>query len=153
MPGKKHLIEYVPERPDVGLAFVGWSAFGALLLLAISIAVLFGIYRAAVPPTPALSEQKFPAPQVDTQERQEMHRLRDDQSRALETWRWSDRQHSLVQIPIERAMRLLAGKGAHAYDPLVTEQSALTRPTAAAERTTIQSAPSVANGSRPEPNK
>ena len=153
MPGKKHLIEYVPERPGVEMTFVGWSALGALLLLAVSIGGLFGIYRAAVPPIPAPSAQKFPQPQVDTREREEMHRLRDAQNRKLETWRWSDDEHSLVQIPIDRAMQLLAKKGAHAYDPLVSGQTALSPPTAAAERTTIQGTPSGTNNPQPETGK
>lgn len=153
MPDKKHLIEYVPEPPSVGMTFVGWSAIGALLLLAVSIGGLLGIYHAIVPPIPAPSAQTFPQPQVDTGEREEMHRLRDAQNKELETWRWSDNAHSLVQIPIGRAMQLLAKKGAHAYDPLVAEPSALSPPTAAAERATIQRAPDGANIPQPEPNK
>jgi len=152
MPGKKHLIEYVPEPPGVELTFVGWSAIAALLLLAISIGGLLGIYRAAVPSVPSPSAKSFPQPQVDTRDREEMHRLRDAQNKELETWKWSDSQHSLAQVPIERAMQLLAGKGAHAYDPLVP-QSALAPPTAAAERTTIQDAPAGPASPQPESDK
>jgi hypothetical protein len=146
MTDKKHHIQYVPEPPGVGIAFVGWSAIGTLLLLAISIGGLVGIYRIAVPRTPAPSEKTFPQPRVDTSEREEMHRRRNSQNKELETWRWGDGQHSTIQIPIERAMQLLAAKGDHAYDPLITEQSALTiSPTAAAERATIGNEPTNAN--------
>jgi hypothetical protein len=152
MPGEKHLIQYVPEPAGIRTAVVGWSAVGTLILLAISIGGLFGIYRMAVPRTPAPSEQTFPKPQVDTSEREEMHRLRDAQNKVLETWRWSDEQHSTVQIPIGRAMQLLAGKGDHAYDPLLPEQSAMAPPTAAAERTTIENRPAqTPNQQQPEP--
>jgi hypothetical protein len=153
MSHKKHLIEYVPEPPDVAMTFVGWSAVGTLLLLAISIAGLFGIYRAAVPKVPAPSVQKFPGPQVDTRERAELRRLREVQNRELESWRWSDNQHSQVQIPIERAMQLLVSKGVHAYDPLLSAPSALTSPTAAAERSTIHGGSGDATSSQPGSNK
>lgn len=160
MSGEGHHIKYVPEPPSVRLSFVGWSAVGSLLLLVVSIGVLFGIYHTAVPSQAQSAPQSFPPPRVDTTESDELRRVTDAQSKQLEKWQWADGQHSTVQVPIERAMQLLAKKGADAYQPLLTSpQAALSPPTAAAERTAIQqsgTASSASDGASSlprEPNK
>ena len=160
MPDEGHHIQYVPEPPAVGTAFVRWSALSALLLLVVSIGVLYAIYHGVVPGTRPHAPQAFPRPRVDTTEREELHRLTDSQNRKLESWQWADSQHATVQVPIERAMKLLASKGADAYQPLLASpQAALSAPTAAAERTMIQqeAKPGAPAGSAsqptPEPDK
>jgi hypothetical protein len=160
MSGEEHHIEYVPEPPSVGMAFVGWSAVASLLLLVVSIGVLFGIFHALVPSKAPTAPQAFPQPRVDTKETDELRRITDAQSKKLEKWLWADGQHSTVQVPIERAMQLLTKKGADAYQPLLSSsQAALSPTTAAAERTAIQqsgTASSASDGaSSPprEPNK
>ena len=160
MSGEEHRIQYVPEPPSVGMRFVGWSAVGSLLLLFVSIGVLFGIFHAAVPSRAPTAPLAFPQPRVDTTDSEELRRVTDAQQKKLETWQWADDQHSTVQVPIERAMQLLAKKGAEAYQPLLSSpQAALSPPTAAAERTAIgqEKTPSVpsdgASSPSPEPNK
>ncbi|MBV8926914.1 MAG: hypothetical protein JOZ74_16215 [Bradyrhizobium sp.] len=139
MSGEEHHIQYVPESPNVGMAFVGWSAFGSLLLLALAIGGLSGIYRDVVPSRPLPAPQAFPQPRVDTGESEELRRITNAQNNKLEAWRWADSQHSMVEVPIERAMQLLAQKGADAYEPLLSSpQAALSPPTAAAERAAIR---------------
>lgn len=138
MAGEKHHIQYVPEPPSVSMTFVGWSALAGLLLVAVAIGVFYGVYRAAVPTTNYPGAATFPQPRVDTQEREELHRIRAAQQQKLETWGWADPGHTLVKVPIERAMQLLATKGKDAYAPLLQSQQALSPPTAAAERTAIQ---------------
>jgi len=156
MSGEHHHIRYTPEPPSVGMAFVGWSALGSLLLLVLAIGGFFGIYRAVVPARSPPAPQAFPQPRVDATESDELRRIIDAQNRKLETWQWADPQHSTVQVPIERAMQLLAKKGAEAYGPLLSSpQAALSPPTAAAERTTIEqgkSAPALSDPpSQPKP--
>lgn len=139
MPGEEHHLQYVPETSSVSSAFIGWSALSALLLLGISIGGLYSIYRSTVPSTPLPSPQTFPQPRVDARENEELHRIIDAQNKKLETWGWSDTQHTLAQIPIERAMQLLATKGNDAYAPLLPAQPALSSPTSAAQRATMGS--------------
>jgi len=138
MAGDKHHIQYVPEPPSVSMTFVGWSALAGMLLVAVAIGAFYYVYRAAVPTTNYSGATTFPQSRVDTQERDELHRIRAAQRQKLETWGWADSEHTLVKIPIERAMQLLATKGNDAYAPLLQSQQALSPPTAAAERTTIQ---------------
>lgn len=139
MPGEEHHLQYVPETSSVSMAFIGWSALSALLLLGISIGGLYFIYRSTVPSTPLLSPQTFPQPRVDARENEQLHRIIDAQNERLKTWGWADAQHTLAQIPIERAMQLLATKGNDAYTPLLPAQAALSSPTSAAERATMGS--------------
>jgi hypothetical protein len=138
LAGEKHHIQYVPEPPSISTTFVVWSALGSLLLVAIVIGGFYGLYRAAVPTANYPAATKFPQPRVDTKENEELRRIRAAQQQKLETWGWSDAGHTLVKIPIERAMQLLAAKGKDAYSPLLQPQAALSPPTAAAERATIQ---------------
>jgi hypothetical protein len=138
MPGKDHRLHYVPEPSSVSRAFVGWAALSALLLLFIGIGGLYGIYRSVAPTKGPPSPQTFAQPRVDTHESEELRRLLDAQNKRLKTWGWSDPQHTLVQIPIERAIQLLSKKGAAAYAPLLPEQQAPSSPPAAAARTNTQ---------------
>jgi hypothetical protein len=158
MSRERHHIQYIPESPNVRMTFVGWSAFGTLLLLVVSIGGLFGIYHGVVPSRTLPAPQRFPSPRVDTRESEELRGINAAQKQKLETWKWSDNQRSLIQIPIERAMQLLAKKGAEAYEPLLPAQTALTPPTAAAEQAIIQQgktagAPTSTSPSVPETQK
>jgi hypothetical protein len=116
------------------MTFVGWSAFSALVLLAVAIGGLTAIYNAVVrvktQPAPAV----FPQPRVDTHQTEDLHRILNAQRQKLEAWGWANDQHTLAQVPIERAMQLLATKGGSAYDPLLPPQPALSSPTSAAQR-------------------
>jgi hypothetical protein len=121
MPHEGHL-RYVPEPAAVATRGVAWAAGGALLLLAGAIVVFTAIYQHAVPVRTMPAPQAFPQPRVDTADAETLRQLHTAQAKQLETWRWADDRHTLVQIPIERAMQLLAQKGAAAYDPLLPPQ-------------------------------
>ena len=43
----------------------------------------------------------------------------------LQRFRWIDRAHGVFQIPIERAMRLVAAPGARAYEPVAPANGGL----------------------------
>lgn len=118
MPHDGHL-RYAPEPAGVSTRGVAWAAGGSLLLLAGAIAGFSAIYHHAVPVETVPAPQVFPQPRVDTNDVEKLHDLHAAQTKQLETWRWTDDQHTVLQIPIERAMQLLAQKGASAYDPLL----------------------------------
>ena len=115
-------VRQIPESSAISTRAVAWSAFGALALLGGAIGVLHAIYQASAPVKAPPPPQKFSSPRVDTQEAEELHRTLAAQSKQLETWRWANDEHTLVQIPIERAMQLLAQKGGNAYAPLSPPQ-------------------------------
>jgi len=134
MPIEEH-IEYRPESPAVELRYVVSGAVGALVLLFGAIAVLHAIYQHDVPIKTVPLPESFPQPQVMTREAdmKQRRKLAAEQNQRLQTWRWADDHHTLVQIPIDRAMRLLMQEGAGAYAPLLPPQPALSSPSAGAQ--------------------
>ena len=120
MSAEEH-IHYVPESPAVDSKVVLLCALGALILLAGAILGLHEVYRRGVPVKDVPAPQAFPQPRVVTSqaEAEERRRLVAAQQERLETWRWANDQHTVAQIPIERALQLLVQKGTAAYDPLL----------------------------------
>jgi hypothetical protein len=144
-------IHYVPEPADVDTRIVLWCAAGALLLLFGAIGGLYAVYDYDVPVKTVSLPNEFPQPRVVTHEAEaaELHRLAAEQSQRLKTWRWANDQHTLVQIPIDRATRLLVQKGADAYAPLLPP-GALTSPTAGAQNAITPFAPATTGNPSPE---
>jgi hypothetical protein len=134
MSAEEHL-QYVPESPAVELRAVAWGGIAALALLFGAIGCLYWIYQDEVPIRTMPKPQTFPQPRVATHadDVAELHRLATEQSQRLKSWAWANDQHTLVQVPIDRAMQLLAQKGDNAWAPLIPAQPALSSPTAGAE--------------------
>ena len=134
MPVEEH-IEYVPESPGVDTAIVLWCALAVLILLGGAIGGLYAVYDYDVPNKAVPAPTQFPKPRVvpSTVDQTELRQLRDAQTKRLKAWGWADERHKLVQIPIERAMKLLVAKGKDAYAPLIPAQPALSSPTAGAQ--------------------
>jgi hypothetical protein len=135
MPAEEHL-RYIPESSAVDLRSVVWPALGVLALLAIAVGGLYAVYDFSVPVKTVPLPQTFAVPRVTTHESEvaELRRLTAEQGHRLNTWRWGNDQHTLVEVPIDRAMQLLVQKGDNAWTPLLPPQPALASPTASAER-------------------
>jgi hypothetical protein len=131
-------IHYVPESPAVALPVVVWSAVGSLILVGSVIIGFYALYQSAVPIKALPAPQTFPQPrlQTDAGDATERRRLAAEQTERLNVWRWANDQHTLVQVPIDRAMQLLAQKGADGYAPLLPPQPTLASPSAAAQQAT-----------------
>jgi hypothetical protein len=115
------------QSPAVATRPVLLSGLGALLLLAGAIGVLAAIYSRQVSMQHYPAPEEFPQPRVQTGQKEQLQRLEAEQRKRLTEYRWVDRTQGIVQIPIERAMEILAGEGMQAYAPLSS-------PTAGAER-------------------
>jgi hypothetical protein len=137
MPAEGHL-QFRPETPAVDYRAVGWAGGAALLLLFGTIGAFYAIYDRAVPVKTIPQPETFPQPRVVTSavEIAARRQLSETQIDRLSTWQWADPQHTLVQIPIDRAMQMLVAKGAKAYDPLLPPQPTLSSPAAAAQNAT-----------------
>lgn len=129
-----HHGQAIPERPGVDTRRLAWGAGAALLLLAVGIGGLSVIYSYEVSVKVVPPPKSFPSPQVIPDEAAERQRIETQQRQRLTGYHWANSQHTLVQIPIERAMQLIAAKGAHGYDALETAPAALASPEAAPER-------------------
>jgi hypothetical protein len=137
VPAEEHR-RYVPESSAVDLRGVIWPALAVLILLAVAIGGLHAVYKFDVPVKIVPPPQIFPTPRVSTREseRAESRQLTAEQNQRLNTWRWADDQHTFVQVPIDRAMKLLVEKGGDAWSPLLPPQPALSAPAAGAQRAT-----------------
>jgi hypothetical protein len=142
MPADGH-IQYTPEPSGVATGIVVWCGIGALALLAAAIGGFTTVYNNAVPIKTVPRPEEFPQPRVVTSavDAEELRRLRTEQTERLETWGWANDQHTLVRIPIGRAMMLLAQKGGDGYVPRLPPQPALNAPTAAAQNAITPFAP------------
>jgi hypothetical protein len=146
VPAEEH-IQYVPEPAGVDLRIVAGAAVTALILLGGSVAVLHHVYQRDVPIKAMPPPQTFAQPRVVTSDAEiaERKRLTGEQTQRLNTWAWANDQHTLVQIPIDRAAQLLVQKGKDAWAPLLAPQPALTSPTAGGERATTPGISGAAN--------
>jgi hypothetical protein len=115
---------------DLNVSFMRWFSFGILVLIIITAAAAFamlGGFRiplpraasAAAPDTPGSATQPFTTLQSAPQD--DLRSYRRDKAGALESYRWIDRADGVVQIPIERAMELVAAEGSAQATPAVPE--------------------------------
>lgn len=109
------------ERTDIGAR--GVILAGALLLVAVWIIVLllhfvfafFANDRAEASPRPsplaATQNLQPPAPQLQVSPHEDLKDLRTYEDWKLKHYSWVDRQNGVVEIPIERAMEMIAATG------------------------------------------
>jgi hypothetical protein len=147
-------IEHAPngerlETPQVSTRVVVLNAIGFLVLLAFAIGVLDVVYYRQVPVQSFQAPEKFPEPRVETGQRAQLHRLEAAQQSRLNAYRWVDRKQGLVEIPIGRAMHILAAEGDKAYQPLAPA-TALATPSAGAERLITPQIQQLQQGAAPK---
>jgi hypothetical protein len=124
------------ERQDIGVAGVLYFLAGLALFALLAHFVLTGFYaflekkseaeQAPVSPlvtsapvdTRHLStdyrdylKQKFPAPQLEIDERTQLNSVRLNEEQILSTYDYIDKNAGTVRIPIDRAMQLIAQRG------------------------------------------
>jgi hypothetical protein len=107
-------------QPTVATRRILLIAGGCLVFLALTFIGLGLIYFSVVPQQRMPPPRTFPAPRLQPHAEGELHQLQKEQRAALDTYRWANPEHTLVAIPIERAMKLIAERGPQAYAP-VTE--------------------------------
>jgi hypothetical protein len=106
------------ESPHLsGLPFVLLVA-GVLAFLAASIGGFWGLFAYAVPNRFPLPAQTPPAPRLLADPPAELSSVLAQQRARLAGYRWVDRGNKIVSIPIDRAMAIVASRGADAYAPI-----------------------------------
>jgi len=106
------------QKPDVDARAIVVLVAGFLIFAAISgVGLRFYYMHAHV--LQAVRPRKFPEPQLETHNRQDLGTLQKRQRGQLQDYVWRDRERGLVSIPLARAMEIIASRGAGAYDPLV----------------------------------
>jgi hypothetical protein len=99
-----------------------WSvtafAAGIILLLIASIIGLHAWFAGTTPADRTPSVRPFPEPQLGADPAADLNAVLATQRAALNTYRWADKDHTLIAIPIARAMQLIAARGDKAYAPI-----------------------------------
>jgi hypothetical protein len=106
------------EPGGVHTSYVLLAAAGFLTLMIVAVGLLHIIYNAAVPQPRPEAPKLFPAPRLEADPAAELHRLLARQRKEMSSYRWANSDHTLIAIPIDQAMELIAKRGAEAYGPI-----------------------------------
>lgn len=109
-----------------------WTAalvgLGTGVFLAVSLGVLYLLYRPdaaeVAPPVPA----RFPEPRIQSDPSGDLADLQAEQARQREGYAWVDRGQGLARIPVARAMEAVAARGQAGYEPLDTPEPGVPLP-------------------------
>lgn len=106
-----------PQPADIDNRAVIAVVGGFLLFVGAAIAGLLLFLNSQAPGafSPRV-ERRFPSPELQTSPEVDLVRLDAVQHGQLSSYAWVDRDHDIARIPIDEAMRLVAGRGQHAYD-------------------------------------
>jgi hypothetical protein len=117
-----------------------WGALASIALMLGAIWGLSAVYDWWVPNRTLPAAEQFPSPRVQTHQAEQRRELLAAQRRQLTGYAWVDPGKTLVRIPIERAMDIIAQRRTQAYAPLFPPGSAPAAP-AAEPKTTGQGPP------------
>jgi len=104
---------------DLDVSFMRWFSLGILVLLIVTAAAAFamlGGFRIPLPraasaaATDTQRSATLPFATLQSAPQDDLRSYRRGKAGALEGYRWVDRAGGVVQIPIERAMELLASE-------------------------------------------
>jgi hypothetical protein len=99
-------------RPGIiGAAVIGFLAFAAALM-AILLAIYIGVAPKPQPP------QSFPEPRLQPHPQADLSDYLAAQDKKLKQSGWIDKSAGIAAIPVDKAMQIIAGRGASAFDPL-----------------------------------
>ncbi|MDN5927445.1 MAG: hypothetical protein L0I29_10260 [Hyphomicrobiales bacterium] len=99
-------------RPwTVGAAITGFLLFAIMVM-----AILLPVYLAVAPkPQPP---ETFPEPRLQPSPQADFKAFLNMQQRKLQQSGWIDKSAGIAAIPVEKAMKIIAGRGRSAFDPL-----------------------------------
>src|SRR5690349_8635975 len=110
-------LETVRQRQSLSTRWILATGCGAAIFLAASLGGLWVFYAAEGQRPVAPSATQFPQPALQDEPGADLRKLIATQIERLHRYAWSDSAGGVVQVPIERAMQIVAGRGDKAYDP------------------------------------
>jgi len=120
------------EPAGVSLRPVLSAALASIGVMLAAILGLNALYEWWVPIRTIRLPEQFPSPRVQTHQAEQRQELLAAQRRQLTGFAWVDPDKTLVRIPIERAMDIIAQRGAEAYAPLAPRGQTPTAPASGA---------------------
>ncbi len=112
----EHAVQTEPDR--VRSAPVLAMTFGFTLFAAFCAVGLLAYYKTAVGPGLYVPPRRFFAPELQTAPLSDLEKLQSAQAARIGRYGWIDQSKGLYRIPIERAMEIVASKGAAGLEPL-----------------------------------
>lgn len=124
MPNEEMGKRALPQPPEVSERPILIVVGGFMVFVAVAIAGLLLFLKKEAPRalTPQV-EHQFPQPALQKLPQNDLAQFEAAQLRALSGYAWVDRDHGVARIPIDQAMRMIAARGEHAYDPLGASSS------------------------------
>ena len=122
----------VANRPVIAIAA------GLMAMMLGGVLLMFGFYVWQLPGRTLPAPERLPNPQVRSDERLLRQKLEAVQTERLSGYRWENSQKTLIGIPIERAMQILAARGAAVYDPIIQQPHTTAQPPGAATAAAMQ---------------
>ena len=108
------------EKTDTGIGLIIWSTVGLVILTAISLLIVWGIFNwfkhreelshRAVSPM-ASPSQLPPEPRLQIKTDEQIIHLHESEEHILSSYAWVDQKTGVVRVPIDKAMDLLMKKG------------------------------------------
>jgi hypothetical protein len=118
MPNEEMGARSIPQPPDVASGAVVIAVAGFLAFVGLTMTGLFFYLKAGAPGAfRQATERSFPAPALQTKPQDDLKRFELEQRTAVYSYGWVDRSKGIARIPIPEAMRIVAARGDHAYDP------------------------------------
>lgn len=119
MPNEEMGSRTLPQPPGVATSVVMMAVAAFLGFVAITMAVLFFYLKAGAPNAlRQATEHPFPEPALQKRPQDDLKAFELEQRMTLSGYGWVDRSKEIARIPIDEAMRIIASRGDHAYDPL-----------------------------------
>jgi hypothetical protein len=94
------------------------AAVGFLALVGFSIVAARVFYDWDIHTPLTVPPKVFPAPELQTDDAADLKTFLTRQRSQLDTYGWVDRDHGIIQIPVDRAMALVAAKGSAGFGPV-----------------------------------
>jgi hypothetical protein len=109
------------EHRDVNIWAIGKVGFGLILTTILSLFIVLGVFRylqekenALQPPPSTLgvdARRLPPEPRLLENEPENLQRTRAAEDQILNGYSWADQKHTVVKIPIDKAIDMLVQKG------------------------------------------
>jgi hypothetical protein len=118
------------ETTDASAFYIGLFALGLTIMIALALPFLVWLFwrfeasaeRADPVKSPVSADQLPPMPRLQAQPSADLAKLRHAEDERLGSYQWIDQQQGIVQLPIDRAIDLLAEHGLP--EPQVVEPTA-----------------------------
>ena len=110
--------ERQPESPDVAARAVLFVALALVGFIGCAIGGARIYYLWEVKEPLHAAPKQFAAPRLQIDDAADLARFEQQARAQLDGYAWIDRERGIIRIPIERAIALIAAKGAEGYGPI-----------------------------------